>query len=188
MLIILVFPKQLKRLWQSSVTVHLQRSHLLRCSRVERGLKLHFSTCRASTVQDKDDASQVNQRETARWEMLKLLHCRSSEFVMVQGLANFPLLISQGPSLVWGTIVSVPRCWILTKSVRNVQDMPICQHASPLKLTDGISVNSLNGEWHSGEHIRPTAWYVGFVRGCYIKASVLLTGLCVRRQYSSTHQ
>jgi len=41
-------------------------SHLLRCSRVHRGLQLHFSTCRASTAQDKDDGRQVNRSETAR--------------------------------------------------------------------------------------------------------------------------
>jgi hypothetical protein len=106
-------------------------SHLLRYSLVQRGLQLHFSTCQVSTVQDKDEARQVNRSETARWEMSKLLQCRSSEFVMVQGLANFPLLISQGPSLVWRTTVSATRCWILTKSLHKMQDMPICQHAHP---------------------------------------------------------
>jgi hypothetical protein len=41
-------------------------SHLLSCSRVQRGLQLHVSTCRASTAQDKDEARQVNRSETAR--------------------------------------------------------------------------------------------------------------------------
>ena len=112
--------------------------------------------------------------------MSKLLQCRSSEFVMVQGLADFPLLISQGLLLVWGTIVSATRCWILTKSLHKMQDMS-------LKLTDAFRLTVWIANYNPRKY-QANGFLCGFRTWMLYKASGLLTGLCVRRQYLSTKQ